>query len=463
MRLAAVSGIALLSIGLLAAPAQAAATTGVASVSGTKVIYKAAKKKQNRVVLTRSGNTVTVDDKVAVKPGKGCRKVDRTKVRCTLKKAPTRLNVYTYDRNDTVVNKTGLGMFADGGSGNDAITGGPGQDKLRGGDGKDRLWGLAGKDFLSGGDGNDRVSGGDGDDDVDGGEGHDVVYGNNGDDYVDGWIGNDRLYGGAGADTLGFAEYEVEGASDNDLYSGGSGHDTLAIYFHYDHGVRVDTDGVADDGRSGEKDNILGDLELIYGTDRNDRISAGPGRSTLIGGKGDDVLYGNGGDDVLIGGPGNDTVDGGAGNDHLSGESGADVVRGGSGTDTVSYSDHVKPVVVDLDGAKGDDGQAGEKDSVGADVENLHGGPGNDRLTGNAAANEISGYDGNDVIRGGAGNDLLDGGNGQDRVFGEAGDDNLDGQDRNVGNAVDLLDGGPDSDYCRQLTGDTLVSCELTL
>ena len=89
--------------------------------------YKAAKGKQNKVVVTRSGNTVTVDDKVAVKAGKGCKAVkgDKTKVRCTTKKAPTRVRVYTYDRNDSIVNKTGLATTADGGTGNDSITGGP--------------------------------------------------------------------------------------------------------------------------------------------------------------------------------------------------------------------------------------------------------------------------------------------------------------------------------------------------
>src|SRR5690349_24294846 len=77
------------SVGVLAAPAQAA-TAGVASVAGGATVqYKAARGKQNKVVVTRSGNSVTIDDVVTVKPGTGCKKVDVTKVRCPPRQAPT--------------------------------------------------------------------------------------------------------------------------------------------------------------------------------------------------------------------------------------------------------------------------------------------------------------------------------------------------------------------------------------
>jgi hypothetical protein len=58
-------------------------------VSGTKVVVKAGSNQTNKVVITRSGRTVTVDDVVALKPGKGCRKIDKTKVRCTTARTPT--------------------------------------------------------------------------------------------------------------------------------------------------------------------------------------------------------------------------------------------------------------------------------------------------------------------------------------------------------------------------------------
>ncbi|MEU4214236.1 hypothetical protein [Actinoplanes sp. NPDC026623] len=78
-------GLALLttvSAGALTAPAEAA-TTGVASVVETvKVQYQAASGKQNKVVATRSGNTITIDDVVAIKAGKGCKAVkgDKTSI-----------------------------------------------------------------------------------------------------------------------------------------------------------------------------------------------------------------------------------------------------------------------------------------------------------------------------------------------------------------------------------------------
>ena len=130
----------------------------------------------------------------------------------------------------------------------------------------------------------------------------------------------------------------------------------------------------------------------------------------------------------------------------------------------------VKLLVADLDGATGDDGSTGEKDTIGADVENLVGGWGNDTLTGSPAANRIDGGHGSDVIRGGAGNDTLDSGEGitggVDKVYGEAGDDVLNGGGYDEDDRY-VLDGGPNTavgDTCvrgSRGTGD-LVACEIT-
>lgn len=174
---------------------------------------------------------------------------------------------------------------------------------------------------------------------------------------------------------------------------------------------------------------------------------------------------------VAYGGSGADSLSGGSGDDHLipdfteteSGDDGpdvidpiaADVVRGGSGTDTVDYSDRQRnPVVVDLDGQAGDDGRAGEGDTVGADVENLLGTIYADTLTGNDSANEI---------RGSGGNDVLAGLGGADRLFGAEGDDDLSGQDT-TGDQADHLDGGSQytaaGDLCRAFPLDVVVGCE---
>jgi serralysin len=321
------------AVAAFAAPAQAA-TSGTASVvETTKVQFKAAKGKNNRVVLTRSGNTVTIDDVVAIKPGKGCRKVDRTKVRCTTGKTTTRVRVYTSDRADTIVNRTGLGMTADGGTGNDSITGGPRYDALRGGGGNDKIYGLGGNDQMQGDDGTDRVYGGDGDDHVWGSAGKDYLYGENGNDFVNPGSGDDRAYGGAGNDTLQSNAYLDDG-SDNDVFSGGAGSDT-ADYFSYERPVTADADGVTgDDGQKGEHDTIRTDVEVIQGGQAGDRLYGTSRRDILMGGPGNDVLYGLAGDDTLAGEDGADSLDGGSGDDFLTGleydRAAADRLNGGS-------------------------------------------------------------------------------------------------------------------------------------
>ncbi|MBB2945242.1 Ca2+-binding RTX toxin-like protein [Actinoplanes lutulentus] len=355
-------GLALLSTvsaGILAAPAQAAGA-GATSVSGTKVQYKAAAGKQNKVVITRSGNTIVIDDKVAIKAGKGCKAVkgDKTKVRCTPPKAPTRVLVYTYDRVDSIVNNTDVRMTADGGTAGDTITGGARGDRIKGGSGADRISGLGGNDYVDGNTGNDVISTGDGDDTLHGAAGNDTLRGGNGNDDLWGDEGNDKLYGGDGRDDLmGYegrdhldgeagpdrlsGEESGDGASDvvePDVMLGGSGVDVVS-YGGYLKAVRVDLDGLADDGVPGEKDLVGADVEGIWGSIRND------------------VLTGNAAANYILGGVGDDVIRGGAGNDELDGHSGRDKVYGESGDDILYGEDD--PVAADrLDG--GSNGAAGD-------------------------------------------------------------------------------------------------------
>nr|BFE69268.1 hypothetical protein GCM10020092_025690 [Actinoplanes digitatis] len=163
---------------------------------------------------------------------------------------------------------------------------------------------------------------------------------------------------------------------------------------------------------------------------------------------------------MLDGGSGDDAL---VGDDPTMGTVSADVIRGGTGRDLVDYMNYTKAVVVDLDGAQRDDGQAGEHDTVGADVEGLIGGSGSDRLTGNASANEIDGWAGDDVIRGGEGDDTLSGGDDRDSLYGEAGDDDVNGGEGYQYDTPDRLDGGTNGttgDRCDPTTTDTVVDCE---
>lgn len=86
-------------------------------------------------------------------------------------------------------------------------------------------------------------------------------------------------------------------------------------------------------------------------------------------------------------------------------------------------------------------------------IENVSGGSGNDRLTGNDVANEmrgnagdddISALSGNDLLTGGAGSDSLHGGGGDDALFAGPGDTSGDFMDG--GNGNDTVGGGPGND-----------------
>jgi Ca2+-binding RTX toxin-like protein len=206
-------------------------------------------------------------------------------------------------------------------------------------------------------------------------------------------------------------------------------------------------------------------VDVLAGWSGNDTMYGGNGNDSLEGLDGDDKLYGGAGSDGLSGGKGRDRLDGGAGDDRMDGDGSgtvyADVLLGGSGIDTISYFDRTAGVTVDADGASRDDGQAGEHDSVGADVETIIGGRGNDRLTANSGSGQLQGYAGNDVLHGGGGDDLVEGGEGRDLLYGDAGDDLLFGWEEKA--AADTLDGGADGvtgDECHPYSPDIAVNCE---
>jgi Ca2+-binding RTX toxin-like protein len=442
----AVLGVGVAGVGWVALPAEAA-TTGTADVTSSTIVrYRSAYKQTHNVVITRSGRTVTIDDVVAVKAGSGCAAVsgDKTKVRCTPAKNPTWLLIELGMYNDVLVNKADISMTARGEDGNDRITGGPKRDILKPGYGNDTVSGLGGNDEIDGSNGADTLAGGDGDDDIVGWDGNDRLSGGNGDDELYGLDGNDIEDGGAGNDYLGQNTDPI--VSDADELYGGPGQDAV-WYGHRSKGVTADADGAkGDDGRPGEKDSIGTSVEIIQGGSGPDRLMGTARADSLYGGAGNDTIGGLGGKDMLEGEAGQDYLSGSTGNDILVGDHpayggiAADTMLGGAGQDTVDYAWYAAAVVVDLDGAKGDDGKPGEKDTVGADVENLTGGEGSDRLTGNGADNILDG-------NGGPGNDTIAGG---------GGDDDLRGSGRLDGGANRTADG----DRCYSGPGTTVINCE---
>ena len=144
--------------------------------------------------------------------------------------------------------------------------------------------------------------------------------------------------------------------------------------------------------------------------------------------------------DTLFGNAGNDTLDGMAGNDTLYGNAGgrppaataptrstaaatADALNGGNSIDTASYSTRTNPVTVTIGAGALDDGEAGEGDSVAADVENATGGNAGDTMRQRDREHahrerrrrHAERRRGNDTLDGGLGADMLDGGVGARR------------------------------------------------
>jgi Ca2+-binding RTX toxin-like protein len=187
---------------------------------------------------------------------------------------------------------------------------------------------------------------------------------------------------------------------------------------------------------------------VVHGNDLDNTITATASNVTV---------YGNGGNDRLNvepilnvtyegadPGPGHGLADGGSGNDTLLGEQ-ATVFKGGGGNDTADFSARTDTLKISLDNLA-NDGAAGDSANVMADVENVTGGSGNDKIVGNPFANVLKGGAGNDTIYGGAGNDTLDGGSGRDMLFGQDGNDTLLAKD----GRTDTLDGGTGFDKAQR-------------
>lgn len=241
-----------------------------------------------------------------------------------------------------------------------------------------------------------------------GGAGNDTLVGDSGADVLSGGAGDDVLRGGAGADTLngdaGDDRFDEETTSNGgDVINGGAGDHDLVDYSARTAALTVTMDGVAaNDGETGETDNVKSDVEDIIGGTVADTITGNASNNKIKGGDGNDVLSGGAGDDVF---------------DQGAAADGNDTITGGTGADTIDYSARVAVITAVLDGVTASgDLTASEADLLGTDVENLWGGDQDDFLTGNALDNEIVGGVGDDTIDGGAGDDTIEGGLGDDTI-----------------------------------------------
>lgn len=231
-------------------------------------------------------------------------------------------------------------------------------------------------------------------------------------------VGWDIVFTGASNSSV-----KVRGSSAADTYYVGGTNTAVKL------GVNGDTNADVSATASGG-----GAISVVLsGGPGNDTLSGAGGFGTgsaysgdlwLWGGAGNDTLTGGAGADKVVGGDGADTLTGGAGNDTLWGEADADTFRGESGTstgsdyyfggsgtstDVMDYTLRTVALTIVMDATwtgdyttgsatgtlSGDDSGA-EGDLVGADIENLLGGSGDDAITGNALNNRLEGRAGSD-------------------------------------------------------------------
>lgn len=382
----------------------------------------------------------------------------------------TSISIFGFAGDDSIqINSlaSGTALTAYGMGGNDtirvnaAVTQGV---TLNGGAENDLLIGGGGNDFLIGGVGDDWLNGGDGSDSLTGGVGNDVyAFSETLTNQLDAIV---ELAGDA-ADALNF------GAMTTAVTVNLTSDSALATMSH-----RIVKVGSA--GQSANLENVFGGsgddvitgnaaVNLLYGNGGNDTLSGGDGSDQLDGGQGNDLLKGGNQDDILIGGAGDDYLRGDVGNDSLNGGDGFDTLAGGDnddlylfatatineldtiielpnqGRDTLDFSAMTTDLRIDLtsESSLGIMAYRIVQASAGqsANLENVVGGSGFDRITGNAANNTLIGGGGNDTLRGGAQDDILFGGDGEDFLYGEAGNDSLDG-----GDGSDFLLGGAGDD-----------------
>ncbi len=279
-------------------------------------------------------------------------------------------------------------------------------DVMRGTPQKDIIAALGGDDIVYGRESDDTILGGSGNDTLIGGDGNDTLYGEAGNDRLYGGRGNDILFGGMGDDHL----YGEEG---DDILLGEAGDDYLS-------------GGAGNDRLFGEEG-----TDVIDGDAGNDLVDGGAGNDQLTGGSGDDTVLAGAGDDIIVTGLTADETRSAS----LPASDGDDHYSGGEGHDTLDASSAQETVGIDLVAGTATGAEIGS-DTI-ESIENVIGGSGDDRITGDENCNTLIGNDGNDVIAGNAGDDTLIGGNGDDVVSGGAGNDTI---------VVVAFDGSGDAD-----------------
>ncbi len=319
------------------------------------------------------------------------------------------------------------GLRLEGTAAGETLTGNSGEDTLVGSAGADQIDGRAGFDLadysadaggtevdlelsarnrgLAQGDVHIGIEG------VIGGAGADVLRGTAEANMLRGNGGNDALTGREGADTLngGAGDDALNGGAGADRLTGGAGRD-IASYEDAAQGVRADLAAAVQNTGEAKGDSYA-DIEDLRGSEFADTLGGDGAANTLDGLAGADWIYGRGGADAIHGGAGDDT---------LQGDGGDDTLTGGLGVDEIVF-DGGADVTVDLTLTEAQETGQGLDLILG--IERVLAGEGNDRLTGDGAANRLIGGGGQDSIFGGAGADMVQGDGGSDLLDGGAGED----------------------------------------
>ncbi|QKS30014.1 MAG: DUF4347 domain-containing protein [Candidatus Accumulibacter similis] len=149
----------------------------------------------------------------------------------------------------------------------------------------------------------------------------------------------------------------------------------------------------------------------------------GTALGNFIRGGHDDYIYAGGGDDIIDIGIGD----------------GPDVYDGGDGVDTVIYASTTLGVVINLPVLSNNaTGIEIDVDQI-ANIENVVGGSGPDRIIGSNVDNDLKGMAGNDTLDGGAGADSMTGGDGNDFYYVDHAGDVVSETNATTAGGIDLV------------------------
>ena len=349
----------------------AGATPGTGDGSGDNVAVTGSKA-ANTVNVTQAGGVISVAGFAA-------------QVTVANAEATDSLFLQSLGGNDKISAATlaagAIKLYIDGGTGNDSVTGSAGVDTLIGGEGNDTVTGGGGNDILSLGAGNDLFiwNPGDGDDIVDGEGGTDTLrfIGSNASESF--WMGANGLQSRITRD-IGSVAMDLDGIERFEIRTLG-GQDKVEI-------DQFATSGVTQ---------VLVDLAAKSGGVTGDKTS--------------DIV-------TLVGEPAVDQV-------KIASVGAAVVTTGMVATVSVVHADKLDTLA--FQGGLGNDVVDASKLAAGKLLLEIHGGSGNDSLTGSAGDDTVFGDTGDDVAFLGSGQDVFGwkAGDGNDTIEGQGGIDTV--------------------------------------